>query len=162
MKQARLVLLDESRQSFWRMLLTFNITRVMIAFVLLAYLSFSIKKDALPGEQFNNLHAGLTYLALAVAFIFFAIYFRRRFFLQLVSQVAVDVIFISLLYTAAGGAKSGLAILYLFPLAGTAILAPLVVALFFASVVTIVLLAESGYQMLALTTDASLMQAGLY
>lgn len=162
MTQTELMLLDESRQSFWRTLLTFNITRVMIAFVLLAYLSFGIKKSAVPDDQFFNWQIGLIYLALAVVFIFFAIYYRRRFFLQLLSQVALDILFISLLYTAAGGAKSGLAILYLFPLTGTAILAPLVVALFFVSVVTIILLAESGYQLLALTADVSLMQAGLY
>jgi two-component system sensor histidine kinase PilS (NtrC family) len=63
---------------------------------------------------------------------------------------------------AAGGAKSGLGILYLFPLAGGAILAPLLLALFFVSVVTIVLLTESGYQLLKSSTDESISQTGLY
>jgi two-component system sensor histidine kinase PilS (NtrC family) len=162
MRKTELILTDELRQSFWRTLLTFNITRVVIAVVMLAYLGFVIKRSPLPGYQFGYLEAGLVYLGLSIAFIFSAIYFRSRFLLQLASQVAVDVVFISVLYTAAGGAKSGLAILYLFPLTGTAILAPLIVALFVASVVTLILLAESSYQLLALMADASPMQAGLY
>jgi two-component system sensor histidine kinase PilS (NtrC family) len=66
------------------------------------------------------------------------------------------------LYVAAGGAKSGLAILYLFPLAGGAILAPTVLALFFVSVTTLFLLAESAYQLLALDAESTFSQAGLY
>ncbi|HSY26726.1 MAG TPA: ATP-binding protein, partial [Burkholderiaceae bacterium] len=56
----------------------------------------------------------------------------------------------------------GLAILYLFPLAGGAVLLPLVWALFFAAAVTLVLLAESGYQIFIMSGDASLSQSGLY
>ena len=55
---------------------------------------------------------------------------------------------ISLLYVAAGGARSGLAILYLFPLAGGAILAPLLLALFFAALVALFLLPKAAYQLL--------------
>src|ERR1039457_60443 len=128
---------EESRQSFWRTLLTFNATRVVIALVLFVYLSFSVNKDAWAGDQFAYVQIGIAYLALALAFTFFAAYYRRRLFLQLLSVVAVDIIVISVIYVAAGGAKTGLAILYLFPLAGTAILAPLLPALFFVSVVTI-------------------------
>ena len=49
-----------------------------------------------------------------------------------------------MLYVAAGGVRSGLAILYLFPLAGAAILAPLMLALFFAALVALFLLLESA------------------
>ncbi|CAN5420097.1 two-component system sensor histidine kinase PilS [soil metagenome] len=162
MTQSELMLNDESRQSFWRTLLTFNVTRVMIAFVLLGYLSFGLKRDSLPAAQFLFWQSGLVYLVLASGFVLLAVYFRRRFFLQLLSQICVDLIFVTLIYVEAGGAKSGLAILYLFPLAGTAILAPLLVALFFVSVVTIILLTESGYRMLTSAPDESWLQAGLY
>ena len=74
------------------------------------------------------------------------VYWRRRFLIQLGAQIALDIGVISLLYISAGGVRSGLAILYLFPLAGAAILAPLVLALFSASLVTLFLIGESAWQ----------------
>ena len=54
-------------------------------------------------------------------------------------------------------------ILYLFPLAGAAILAPLVLALFSASLVTLFLLGETTWQVLFQQGEQRpLMQAGLY
>ncbi len=77
----------------------------------------------------------------------FAAYYRGALHAaKLLSQIAVDITVISLLYIAAGGARSGLAILFLFPLWGGAVLLPLTWALFFAASVTLFLLAESGYQ----------------
>jgi two-component system sensor histidine kinase PilS (NtrC family) len=148
------------QETFWRTLQTFNITRIVIAVMLLAYLSVNTKKGFWSVEVYQEI-CGI-YLMLAVAFALLAAYYKRRFLLQVTSQIAADITVISLLYVAAGGAKSGLAILYLFPLAGGAILAPLLLALFFVSVATLVLLAESGYELLALTSDASISQAGLY
>jgi two-component system sensor histidine kinase PilS (NtrC family) len=77
-------------------------------------------------------------------------------------QIALDIAAISLIYFSLGGLKSGLAILFLFPLAGGAILAPLVLALFFVSAVTLILLAENSYQLLNAATDMSSSQVGLY
>src|SRR5690606_19242578 len=102
------------------------------------------------------------YLFLAVCFALLSVYCRRRFNLQLFAQISVDIAAISLLYFVAGGGKLGLAILYLFPLAGGAILLPLVPALFFVSIVTMILLAGSGFQVLREVTDASISQAGLF
>ena len=82
--------------------------------------------------------------------------------MQLVVQISVDIAAISFLYLSAGGIKSGLAILYLFPLAGGAILAPLILSLFFVSAVTLILLADSGYQLLNENADISSSQVGLY
>ena len=66
----------------------------------------------------------LAYLVLAIAFALMAVYLQRRFLAQVLTQIACDLAIISLLYVDGGGLRSGLAILYLFPLAGTAILAP--------------------------------------
>lgn len=153
---------DQSRETFWRTLQTFNATRIVIAVVLLAYLSFSAKKEFWVLQQFLPRETGIAYLMLAIGFAIFSSYFRRRFLLQMTSQIAVDITLISMFYVAAGGTKSGLAILFLFPLAGCAILAPLLLALFFASVVTLILLAESGYQVLRMEADTSFSQTGLY
>jgi two-component system sensor histidine kinase PilS (NtrC family) len=152
-----------TRDTFWRTLQTFTVTRIVIAAVLLIYLGFDRYKGEEGGkEQFVSWETCAVYLGLAVGFALLSIYFRRRFIFQVLTQVGVDITAISTLYVAAGGIKSGLAILYLFPLAGAAILAPLLLSLFFVSLATMVLLMESGYQLLNATADASTFQAGLY
>jgi len=143
-------------------LLTFNVTRTVITIVLLIYIGLSARTELWSGEQFPYLQTCILYLLLALMFTSLALYYRRRFLLQLLSQLIVDILVISVLYFAAGGPKSGLAILFLFPLAGCAILASLTWALFFASGVTLVLLAESIYQVFQSAPNASVSQAGLY
>lgn len=151
-----------TRETFWRTLQTFCITRIVIALVLLAYVGLDAVKDPGSRELFVDWKVGALYLLLAVGFALLSIYRRKRFTLQLLAQLTTDIVTVSLLYIAAGGLKSGLAILYLFPLAGCAILMPLVPALFFVSVVTLILLGESSYQVLHFTYDASLSRTGLY
>jgi two-component system sensor histidine kinase PilS (NtrC family) len=148
-----------SRETFWRTLQTFCATRIVIALVLLAYVGFNQIKDAQAQADWRIC---FVYLLSAVGFAALGAYWRRRFMWQLLAQITVDLCAISLLYVLAGGARSGLAILYLFPLAGAAILAPMVLALFFVSLVTLLLLAESGYQLLQSIPLASPSQAGLY
>lgn len=152
----------EHRETLWRTLQTFNLTRIVIAVVLLIYLSINQKKEFWADEAALYRQICFGYLALAAAFAALAVYWRRRFGLHLISQVVLDIGVISLLYVAAGGAKSGLAILYLFPLAGAAILVALPLALFFVSIVVLILLGESGYQLLQSSADGSTLQAGLY
>ncbi|WP_334190085.1 hypothetical protein [Noviherbaspirillum sp.] len=152
----------ETRETLWRTLQTFSFTRIVIAGVLLVYLSFNTKQGFDQGIEFVDWRTCAAYLAAAFAFAALTIYLQRRYLLQLIAQIAVDVSAISLLYVAAGGAKSGLAILYLFPIAGCAILAPLVLALFFAALVTIVMLGEAGYQLISTSAEAVISRAGLY
>ncbi|MGE5649190.1 PAS domain-containing sensor histidine kinase [Noviherbaspirillum sp. UKPF54] len=151
-----------SRETFWRTLQTFCVTRIVIALVLLAYLGFDAVRNTGSRNALLDWKICFAYLMLAVGFTLLSVYARKRFTLQLVAQLVVDIGAISLLYVVAGGVKSGLAILYLFPLAGCAILMPMVPALFFVSIVTLVLLAESGYELLNSTPDASPSRAGLY
>ncbi|SHG35966.1 PAS domain-containing sensor histidine kinase [Massilia sp. CF038] len=150
----------ESRQTFWRSLQAMNGTRVVIALVLLVYLIFD-RKDYDSGYLLYA-ETCIAYLMLAIGFGMLTHYLRRRFLLQVALQVALDIAVISTLYLTAGGARSGLVILYLFPLAGAAVLAPLTVALFSASVVALFLLAETVYQVLLGDRSAPLTQAGLY
>ncbi|NVD98976.1 ATP-binding protein [Massilia sp. BJB1822] len=155
------VLSAEARETFWRSLQTLTGTRVVIAIVLLLYLSFDSRGLRSAGDFFYA-EICASYLVLALSFSLAALYWRRRFMLQLLSQIACDLAVISLLYVAGGGGRSGLAILYLFPLAGAAILAPLLLALFCTSLVTLFMLGESIYRGLLLELDASVLQAGLY
>ena len=151
----------DSRATFWRSLQTLNATRVVIALVLLVYLSFDNRGLHAAGQYFY-LQICVVYLGLSIVFVLSAVYVQHRFALQLLSQIACDLAIISALYLAGGGMRSGLAILYLFPLAGLAILAPLVIALFCASLVTLFLLGDSTWQILLIDSDRDVMQSGLY
>ena len=150
------------RETFWRTLATFTITRIFIALLLLLYLSFNASKPF--GETAHLLYwqTCVAYLLMSFGFAGLALLQRRRFLLQLTIQIIGDIAVVSALYIAAGGGKSGLAILYLFPLAGGAILAPLLLAFFFVAAVTLILLGESAYSLLQPGSDASISQAGLY
>lgn len=150
------------RETFWRTLTTFTATRIFIALLLLLYLSFNSGKPASDIEQAVYWEACIGYLLLAFGFAASALFHRRGFLLQLTAQVVADIVVVSILYSVSGGGRSGLAILYLFPLAGSAILAPLLLAFFFVAAVTLILLAESAYAILQLGSDASMSQAGLY
>jgi two-component system sensor histidine kinase PilS (NtrC family) len=151
-----------SYATFWRSLQTLAIIRIVIALVLLLYLSF-VEGDFWVADQMGYGFIGLTYLVPAVFFGFLASYYQQRFLWQLLTQIVFDLCIISLVYLMADGAKSGLAILYLLPLAGAAILAPLLLALFFAATVALFLLGESAYQILFLYEPrVFILQAGLY
>ena len=159
MTQARTIDPD-ARETFWRTLQTFAFTRTVIVAVLLGYFGWAGSKIMRYQQEFWSIC--IVYMMLALLFVLLATYWRRRFLLQVTVQISVDLAAITLLYLSLGGIKSGLAILYLFPLAGGAILAPLVLALFFVSIATLVLLAENGYQLLNAGSDISSSQAGLY
>jgi two-component system sensor histidine kinase PilS (NtrC family) len=147
-----------SRDTFWRSLQALGATRIVIAIVLLLY--FGAGQVAARETTVQICGA---YLLAAVALQALASRWRRHFMLQMMSQIACDLSFISLLYMSTGGMRSGFAILYLFPLAGCAILAPLVLALFSASLATLFMLAHSTYLAYTSAPDESQMvQAGLY
>ncbi|WP_442781869.1 sensor histidine kinase [Collimonas fungivorans] len=154
--------LNGKPDTFWRTLQTFNVTRIVVAMVMLAYLSTQSKNETWFSQLFTNPQTCSVYLLCAALFTLVTAYYHRHYMAQIVLPITVDMIAVSILYIGAGGAKGGLAILYLFPLAGAAILAPLLVALLFVSIATMVLLAESGYQILQSAPDASSLQAGLY
>ena len=150
------------RETLWRTLTTFTVTRGLISLLLLFYILFNNRKVFDISNQLIYWETCIGYLLMSLAFIGLALFYRTRFLIQLTAQVIGDIAVISILYIVAGGTKSGLAILYLFPLAGAAILAPLVPALFFVASVTLFLLIESGYALLESSIDASISQAGLY
>lgn len=149
----------ESRSTFWRSLQTLTVTRIVIALVLLLYLSVDVRRGRVDGTVYAE--TCIAYVLAALLFAAVAQRWRRRFLWQLSGQVVVDIGAISLLYLAAGGMRSGLALLYLFPLAGAAILAPLVLALFSAALATLFVLGESIWQVFMRPDEPPLTQAGL-
>jgi two-component system sensor histidine kinase PilS (NtrC family) len=149
----------ESRSTFWRSLQTLTVTRIVIAFVLLLYLSIDVRRGRVDGTAYAE--TCIVYVLAALLFAVVAQRWRRRFLWQLSAQVIGDIVAISLLYLAAGGMRSGLALLYLFPLAGAAILAPLVLALFSAALATLFVLGESAWGLFMRADEPPLTQAGL-
>jgi two-component system sensor histidine kinase PilS (NtrC family) len=147
-----------SRATFWRSLQTFTVTRIVIAVVLLLYLSVDLGRARPAGSGYAGICSA--YLAGALLFAWLARFRRHRFLLQLGAQVLADIAFISLLYLDAGGTRSGFGLLYLFPLAGAAILAPLLMALFSAALATLFVLGESTWHIFRFE-DPPLMQAGI-
>ena len=131
-----------ARETFWRSLQTLNVTRIVIALVLLVYLVVDARHGHVNSPLNGTTYAEtcVAYVLAAMAFAAVTLYWRHRFLWQLCCQILVDITAISLLYLAAGGVRSGLGLLYLFPLAGAAILAPLVLALFSAALATLFLL----------------------
>ncbi len=154
--------LAATRATLWRTLQTFNVSRVVIALSLLAFISVGGTHANMPAETLSYVQLCSVYLLASVAFMLLTTFSRERFLLQLSTQMAVDLLIITSLYVIAGGARSGLAILYLFPLAGAAILAPRLIALFFASVVALVLLGTSLLDAWSTASDGSMSTAGLY
>jgi len=155
---------ENTQETFWKTLLTFNVTRILIAIVLFIYLVFSLNRDGSTASDVAYWQICLVYLVLAVGFVIPVLYYRRHFLFQLWLQLVIDLLVISGLYVIAGGIKSGLAILYLFPLAGSAILVPRVAALFMVSMTALFLLIESMVRTLTLTlaVEQTFPQAGLY
>ncbi|WP_312486352.1 two-component system sensor histidine kinase NtrB [Massilia timonae] len=149
-----------ARVTLWRSLQTFTVTRIVIALVLLLYLGVDLESGQLRPDPVNT--ETCVFYVLAAALFALAARWQRRFLIQLGVQIGVDLAVISLLYIAAGGMRSGLGILYLFPLAGAAILAPLLLALFSAAVATLFLLGLNVWQLVVEGRDPPLMQAGLF
>lgn len=148
--------------TFWRSLQTLNISRVLVALVLLVYINLKSNKDfGVDGYAWFH-HTALVYVLIASGFVLLTLYYPRRFLTQLGVQIACDLLVIAVLYLAAGGNKSGLAVLFLFPLAGVGILSSLLWGLFFAAVATLFLLGDSAYRSFLSDDAVSFPQAGLY
>jgi len=149
-------------QTLWRSLQTLSITRVLIAAILLALLGFNNSKYIWSIAPILYRNISLVYVIGSIGFVILQLKFKRYFLWQLGAQAMFDVTIISIFYFVAGGLNSSLVILYLFPLASCAILAPLIWALFLSSLVTVYLLLESSFQVLQSGSEFALSSAGLY
>ncbi len=148
--------------TLWRSLQTFNISRVLIAIILITYLGIKSNRESWLLDHAVLKSLTFIYFLLALGFVYIKLRWTSRFLLQLVSQVSVDLVVISVLYIGAGGSKSGLVILYLFPLAGAGILGSLLLASSFVSAVSLFLLFINAYQVLQSDDSNLISQAGLY
>lgn len=146
-------------ETLWRSLKTLSITRVLIAGILLILLGLNNTKYIWSIDLTIYRYICLFYLVSALAFVVLQICLKQYFLWQLSTQLAIDVVIISVLFFNGGGINSGLIILYLFPLASCAILAPLNWALLLSSLVALYILLVSSVQ---LRTETAISNSGLY
>lgn len=135
--------------TFWRSLHFFNLYRLGVATVfvcaILIYggsLSFGSQD---PG-MFASVSTG--YLLFALLFYIALQSFKRGFNLHLTLQVATDILALTLLMFASGGAKSGIAFMLLVVLAGAGLVGQGRLTLFFAALATLAVLLEQAYRVL--------------
>lgn len=135
--------------SFWRSLHFFNLYRLGVATVFVCAIliysgSFSF------GSQNPALFATVSsaYLLLALLFYIALQLFKRGFNLHLTLQVATDILALTLLMFASGGANSGMAFMLLVVLAGAGLVGQGRLTLFFAALATLAVLLEQGYRVL--------------
>ncbi|NDI86079.1 sensor histidine kinase [Undibacterium crateris] len=160
--QAPLPGFSDPSPSFWRSLQTFNISRIVIAACLLLLLNLRSTKDIWVFSQLFAKDICFAYLFASISFALIRFFHQRHFVAQLLLQIFVDLLVISLLYLGSGGGRGGLSILFMFPLAGVAILSPLIWAFFFCSIVSLFLLVEGVYRALELNDGNLVSQAGLF
>ncbi len=150
--------------SFWTSLRYFCVTRLVIAAVLLGASLYGGERVAV-GMQDPALFArtAVTYAVLAATFGYLAATRQQHFYLQLGAQLLIDVAGLTLLMSASGGTRSGLALLMLLPIAGSAILSPALLAIAFAALCSLAILAETVWRELRYDEPSSnLILAGLF
>ncbi len=150
--------------SFWTSLRYFCVTRLVIAAVLLGASLYGGERISV-GTQDPALFArtAVTYAVLSATFGYLAATRQRHFYLQLGAQLLIDVVALTLLMSASGGTRSGLSLLMLLPIAGSAILSPASLAIAFAALCSLATLGETCWRMLHYDEPASsLVLAGLF
>jgi two-component system sensor histidine kinase PilS (NtrC family) len=136
--------------SFWISLRYFNLYRIAIAALFLGTTYFY--GDSLDlGSHRLDVFRGVSgaYLAFGVAFHAVLRILRDRFNLQLTVHLVLDVVVIVLLMNASGGIRSGLGVMLLIALIGSALVAPRRLSLAYAALAAIALLLEQSYWVLA-------------
>jgi two-component system sensor histidine kinase PilS (NtrC family) len=155
---------SEPSSTFWVSLRYFSLTRLVIAAVLLgAVLMFGNDTDFGSSDISLFVRTAIAYAVLGTVLGYLALARPQRFYLQLGAQLLLDVFALTLLLHASEGTRSGIALLYLLPIAGTAILSPPLFAVFFAAVCALAVLIETVLRGLSSEVSSPLLvQAGVY
>jgi two-component system sensor histidine kinase PilS (NtrC family) len=148
----------------WRTLEYFATTRVIVASALvLGAAAFGFRSLASASAPRFGLLLMLGYFVAAALFAGLALYFHRRFLLQVFGQLALDLGAVTALVIAGGGVASGWAILYLLPLVGASMLLTSIQVFFVCSVAVLAILVDAGVRALGPESGESLLfQTGLF
>lgn len=159
----RTLLFPDPSASFWVSLRYLNWMRMLVPISLLAS-TWIFESQNVLHELNQNYFMVLVcgYLAASVLFLLVMWNWQRHFYLQLFTHIITDILFVALLMVAGSAFRSSIGVLMLLPVAGAAILSPLLLSLFFAAIATLVLLAGAFFLLLSNeTATAALVQAGL-
>ncbi len=140
--------------AYWRSLRYFSVYRLIIAgvfFFAAAFYGGTPNLGSLDIKLFR--WTGATYLLVALGFIAAVNFARRAFDLQLTTQVMTDVVALTLLMYASGGATSGIGVMIFVVLAGAGLVGQGRMTLFYAAFATLAVLAEQAYHVVQLAED---------
>lgn len=150
--------------SYWRALRWLAVSRVAIALILFALFPLHDTRSLVGSVSDSTLYGAtaLAYLFLAVLFLSVQGWLRQFFDGLVFAQALTDIVALALLMHAAGGLKSGLIVLLIVALAGSAIVATRRMAAFFAAMATLSVLSVAAAPELAGRGDGaqSLLLAG--
>jgi two-component system sensor histidine kinase PilS (NtrC family) len=129
--------------TYWRSLRYFSVYRLVAGAVfLIAFLMTGGTANVASQNPALFLWADSAYLVVAFAFLLILQRIEHGFNVQLSIQVACDVLFLTLLMYASGGAKSGIAFMLVVVVAGAALVGQGRLTLFFAALATLAVLVE--------------------
>jgi len=153
----------EPSETFWRSLFYFGLYRMVVASVFV-FAIFVYGGTQNFGSQNPRMFAWVSVAYLTLSLIFFATLeqVRRRFNLYLSAQVVVDILALTLLMYASGGAKSGLAFMLLVVLAAAGLVGQGRLTLFYAALAAVAVQLEQAYRFLQFGADpADFVKAGI-
>jgi two-component system sensor histidine kinase PilS (NtrC family) len=141
--------------TYWRSLRYFSVYRLVAGAVfLIAFLMTGGTANVASQNPVLFLWADSAYLVVAFAFLLILQRVEHGFNVQLSIQVACDVLFLTLLMYASGGAKSGIAFMLVVVVAGAALVGQGRLTLFFAALATLAVLIEQTVRTLQLDANA--------
>jgi two-component system, NtrC family, sensor histidine kinase PilS len=147
----------------WRTLEYFASTRVIVASALvLASATAGVRPVAAAGPHWVLL-TSLFYFSLGAIFAGLALYVHRRFLVQVIGQLVLDLAVITVLVVIGGGVASGWVILFLLPLAGASLLLPTLLVFFVCALAVLAILIDASLRTLTMDgVDSLVFQAGVY
>lgn len=155
--------------TYWRSLRYFSVYRLIVAAVFFFAAALYSGTTNLGQEDIRLFRTtGSIYLLTGAGLLWLVIQVRRAFNLQLTVQVAVDVLALTLLMYASGGAKSGVGVMIFVVLAGAGLVGQGRMTLFYAALATLAILGEQTFRMLHYEEDpggsfrAALMSVGFF
>jgi two-component system sensor histidine kinase PilS (NtrC family) len=139
--------LPELPDSYWQSLKYFSIYRLAIAAVFFFAAAVYGDTTNLGHEDIRLFRTtGSLYLLTGIGLLWLVVQARRAFNLQLTLQVGVDVLALTILMSASGGATSGVGVMLFVVLAGAGLVGQGRMALFYAALATLAVLGEQTYR----------------
>lgn len=140
---------EKAGEAHWRSLRYFGVYRVLVAAVFfVVFLATGGQANLASQDPSLFLWVDSVYLIAAFVFLLAMQRFERAFNLQLSLQVACDVLVLTLMMYASGGARSGIAFMIVVVVAGAGLVGQGRLTLFYAALAALAVLAEQSFRQL--------------